>query len=212
MAIRKRTFRRKRRTYKKRTYKMARPMRALRPKSDVHMFKRWVDGGSIAGNVAYLPFLGSITFQLNQLPNVAEFTSLFDQYAITKVVTKFWLKQDPGAQAAASSTYPRLYYARDLDTGTVPGTLSQLREYSTCRVVAFNPNRPITLVARPNTLALTYTSAIASNYTPKWKQWLDVADPATPHYAWQYGIDDLTNTAYRVTVEHIFYFKCKNTR
>lgn len=183
-----------------------------RPRSDIHMFKRWADGGTITGNVAYAPYLSNFTYNLGSLPNVSEFTALFDQYMITKVVTKLWLKIDPSAQSAAASSYPRLYAVRDYDTSTTPGSLNELRQYARCRVVAFNPNRPITLVSKPNTLGLTYTSAVASNYTPKWNQWLDVGDTSTVHYAWLYGIDDLTNTNYRITIEHVYYFKCKNTR
>lgn len=182
------------------------------PRSDVHMFKRWTDGGVISGNVAYNPYLASFSYNLGALPNVSEFTTLFDQYMITKVITKMWLKIDPSAQTGTSASYPRLYVARDYDTSSTPGSLNELRQYARCRVLTFNPTRPIVLVSKPNTLALSYTSAVASNYTPKWKQWLDVSDTSTVHYGWLYAIDDLTNTNYKVTIEHTYYFKCKNTR
>lgn len=182
------------------------------PSADVHTFKRWTDGGVITGNAVNNPYLASFSFTLGALPNVSEFTNLFDQYMITKVVTKMWLKIDPSAQAAASAAFPKLYVARDFDTSTAPASLNDLRQYARCKVIGFNPNRPITLVSKPNTLALSYTSAIANNYTPKWNTWLDVGDPNTIHYGWLYAIDDLTNTNYRVTIDHTYYFKCKNTR
>lgn len=180
--------------------------------SDVHYFKRWTDGGTITGNAVNIPYLGNFSYALGNLPNASEFTNLFDQYMISKVVTKMWLKIDPGAQAAGTASYPRLYVTRDFDTSTNPASLNDLRQYGRCKVIAFNPNRPITLVSKPNILSLSYTSAVQSNYTPRWNQWIDVGDPATVHYAWLYAIDDLTNTNYRVTIEHTYYFKCKNTR
>lgn len=211
--------------YKKRAYKKrANPVRAMRLRtnrsrvpsskftSDVHYFKRWAVGPTITGAAGYLPYLDVFRYTFNQLPGSAEFVALFDHYSITKVVTKIWLKIDPSAQTAAAASYPKLYYARDFDDSTLPSSLDNLREHSNCKIKVLNPNRPVTLVSKPNVLALSYTSGVASNYTPKWKAWLDCADTATPHYAWKYAIDDLTNTNYKVNVEHCFYFKCKAAR
>lgn len=185
-------------------------------KSDVHYFKRWTSNvgftNPIVGNATYAPYLDVLSYGLNTLPAVSEFTTLFDHYMITKVVTKFYLKIDPGAQAAASASYPRLFYIRDTDDSTLAANLDELRQYGTCKVKVMNPNRPITLVCKPNILGLSYSTAVASNYTPKWGQWIDLGDTNTRYYGWKFAIDDLTNTNYRVTVENVYYFKCKNSR
>jgi len=180
--------------------------------SDIHFFKRWASDAQIVGNVAYAPYLNAFKYTLNQLPAASEFTNLFDQYMISKVVTKLFLKIDPSAQSATTASFPRLFYVRDTDDQAVPASLDELRQHATCRVKVMNPNYPVTLICKPNVLALSYTSSVASNYSPKWNQWIDLGDITTPHYGWKFVIDDLTNTNYRVTVEHTFYFKCKASR
>lgn len=209
--MRKRTYRRKRRMNKKRTTRKSVVPRQ-RFSSDIHYFKRIASDVTISGNVAYAPYLNVFRYSLNQLPNVSEYTNLFDRYMITKVVTKLYLKIDPSAQAAATASFPRLFYARDVDDSGVPASLDELRQHSTCKIKVMNPNYPVTLVSRPNLLQLAYTSGVASNYIPKWKQWIDLGDTGTPHYAWKFAIDDLTNTNYRVQIDHIFYFRCKDSR
>lgn len=180
--------------------------------SDVHYFKRMAGSTTIVGNIVNAPYLAVQTYDLNQVINPAEFTVLFDHYMITTVVTKMWLRIDPSAQAAASASYPKLYWARDTDDSTIPANLNELRQYSTCKVRVFHPNRPITIVTRPNLLALSYSSATTSNYTPVWNKWIDCGDTTTRHYGFKFGIDDLTNTNYRVDIEHIYYLKFKGGR
>lgn len=59
---------------------------------------------------------------------------------------------------------------------------------------------------------MLYQSAVSSNYKPVFKQWLDIGTASTPHYAIKCAIDDLTNTNYRVDVEGIVYFSCRQSR
>lgn len=56
-----------------------------------------------------------------------------------------------------------------------------------------------------------YEGAVTTAYNPRWKVWLDTNDPATPHFALKYAIENLP-TGYTVRVEHMFYFSCKNVR
>jgi hypothetical protein len=203
-----------------RTYRRSSGKKSVVPRNrfstDIHYFKRWTSSvgftNPIVGNAAYAPYLDVLAFGLNTLPNVSEFTTLFDHFMITKVVTKFYLKIDPSAQTAASASFPRLFYIRDTDDSTLASNLDELRQYGTCRVKVMTPNKPVTLVCKPNVLGLSYSTAVTNNYTPKWGQWIDLGDTATRHYGWKFAIDDLTNTNYRVNVENLYYFKCKNSR
>lgn len=181
--------------------------------SRVHSFKRMVTTPTvITGAAAYNPYLSSSTAWLGQLVNFSEFTQLYDQYRINYVVYKYYLKIDPSAQTAATASYPKLYWYRDLDDSNAPASLSEMRENARTRVAVMNPNRPVVIKYRPNTLAVLYTSAVASQYKPVYKQWMDVAQTGTPHYGHKIAIDDLTNVNYKVETEITYYFQCRNPR
>ena len=134
-------MRQKRKTYRK---KSSRPSmrkmnrsRALVPRnrfsSDIHYFKRWGQGNTWSGAVGLAPLLQAQTFNLNQIASVGDFQILFDQYSITKVVMRFFLKIDPSAQTAATASFPRLFYVVDRDTGTAPASIDELRQYGKCK-------------------------------------------------------------------------------
>lgn len=211
---RKRTF--KKRTFKKKTMSRTRPTRSLamrRPSSQVHSFKRMINNPtSWIGNAVYAPLTSSQTVSLAQLQNATDFSNLYDQYRINYVVYKFWLKIDPGAQSAAGASYPKFYWYRDYDDVNFPSNLNEMRENSKTKVVVMNPNRPITIAFKPNTLATIYSSAVASNYKPVFNQWLDMSITSTVHYGFKFCIDDLTNTNYKVDMETTYYFQCRQPR
>lgn len=186
--------------------------------SQVHTYKRMVAGGAgsgvltITGNAVYNPYVSNLVFDLNALVSSSEFTQLYDQYRILTAVTKFWLKIDPSAQSAANASYPKLYWYRDYDDSVNPSNLNEMRQNARCKVAVMHPNRPVTLVCKPNTLGLVYQSVLGTQTEPKWKQWLDCNVPSTPHYGFKYAIDDLTNTNYKVEIEITLYFQCRNSR
>lgn len=184
-------------------------------KVGLYNFKRWAQGNpnnfTLIGAAGFAPYQGALTFQLSDVANVSDFSNLFDHYRINKVVVRFWLRSDPGAQAAAGATYPKLYSVIDYDDS---GLLSQtqMREHPNCRIRAMNPNRPIVIAFTPATLQLTYLSAVASTFTPQFKKFVDMANTGVPHYGLKFNIDDLTNTNYRVDVETCYYISCKGVR
>lgn len=182
-------------------------------RNQVYYFRRMnANPGAYTGNVLHTPLLQGWSWNLGQLANVSEFSNLFDHYCITCIVVKFYLKIDPSSQTAATASYPKLYYCRDYDDSTAPGTLNELREHQHTQVRVMNPNRPVTIKLRPSTLAQTYRGVGTVSYTPQWKQWIDMAQTDVPHYGLKWGIDDLTNTNYRVDTETFIYFKCKGVR
>jgi hypothetical protein len=186
--------------------------RQVNIKKDVHYFKRSFIGATITGNVAYSPYTAGVFWTLGSLPNVSDFTNLFDRYMITYVKCFIHLKLDPSSQSATLATLPKLYYVRDYDDATTPSSINELREHSKCTYRVMNPNRPIVIGIKPATLALAYRSAVASTYSPKWKTWIDMATTDVPHYGLKLAIDDLTNTNYKVDFEYKIWFACKDTR
>lgn len=190
---------------------------ARRSRSNVglHHFRRYAQSVSgnytITGNAAFAPYQAAQVYALSHLATVTDFSNLFDQYRINKVVTKFWLRIDPSAQTAAAASYPKLYMAIDNDD-TALLSQQEMRERSNTRIKVLYPNRPVTVVFTPAVLSETYRSAVSTTYSPKWKQWIDMSATDCPHYALKFNIDDLTNTNYRVDVETIMYFSCRSVR
>lgn len=179
---------------------------------DVHYFRRNFNFGDLPGNAVHAPYLAANTFSFSQLPNVIEFTSLFDRYMITHVQLKFFLTIDPSAQAAASAVYPRMWWVRDYDDSIAPGSLDSLREHAKVSTKILTPNRPVIVNIKPAVLSETYRSALATTYSPKWRTWIDCGATDCPHYGLKYGIDNFTNTNYVLRVEGIMWFACKDTR
>lgn len=169
----------------------------------------WSTSGKIIGNAVNAPVVAVFSLAgLSNVINVSEFQNLFDQYRIEKCMLKFYLKVDPGAQAAASATIPRLYSYRDKDDQTVPTDLNEFKENQYCREQVMSLYRPCTLVCRPNVLQ---TITGGSNRPVK-APFLDIGTTTTPHYCWKVAIDDLTNTNYFVDVEATLWFTCKQSR
>lgn len=177
-----------------------------------HRFTRWYDSGVFTGNAIYAPLLQGASFSLSALPNVSEFANLFDQYKITHVQLRFHLDTDPGAQAAASAQYPKLYYATDYDDANAPASLDDLRQHARMQCRVLTPNRPIKVNIKPAVTTLVYRGPTTSSYVPKWRQFIDMAQTDVPHYGLKWGIDNLTNTNYKVRVEGRMWFTCKDVR
>lgn len=166
----------------------------------------------IAGNAVNAPWLGSYTVALSDVVNSSDFTNLYDQYRLDKLIIKFYLKFDPSSQSATTSNIPRLYWYRDLDDLTSPASLNEIRENGKCKTVPLTLYKPVTIVMKPNVLRVIYQSAVSSQYTPSFNQWLDMSTPTNQHYGLKFAIDDLTNTNYRVEVEGTLHFSCRQSR
>lgn len=195
----------------------ARAAMVRRPRSIasvVYPFKRMF--GSFPwqqGNVSYAPFVQPVTFALNQLPNVTEFSNLFDQYRINFLVYKFYLRIDPSAQTAATASFPKMYWYRDYDDSAAPSNLNEIRESGRSRVAVLRPDRPVTVKFKPNTLINVWNTGLTSaTQSPVWDAWVDVANVNTTHYGFKMAIDDFTNTNYRLDLEVFCYFQCKSVR
>lgn len=105
-----------------------------------HSFRRFAAEGKfvIMRSNANTPATYAMQFQLSDLPNYAEFTSLFDQYRIRTVVVKIKPKQTQGVLMPYDSTLqspsptlfvPNVWGAIDYDDSTATSP-EALKEYS----------------------------------------------------------------------------------
>lgn len=180
--------------------------------SYTHRFVRNFDSGTISGNALYAPYLSGASFSLSQVPNASEFTSLFDMYKLTYVILKFYLTIDPSAQTATTATFPRIWLAADYDDATAPSTLDDLRQHARVRDTVLTPNRPVIFKVRPAIASTIYQTGVSSTYGPRWNAWIDCQNSSTPWYGLKWGLDDFTNTNYRLKIEGKMYFACKDVR
>lgn len=178
----------------------------------IHSFKRLMSPATVTGNVAYAPYQSVTNVTLSGVTNSSDFVNLFDQYRIQYVVMKFWLRIDPSAQAAASASYPRMYWCRDKNSSTVLSQ-TEMRERGDTRIAVMNPNRPVVIKFKPNLLNQVLYSAVGtSSYEPVYNRWIDTSSAGTFYYGCLWNIDDLTNTNYKVDIETTLYIQCKNTK
>lgn len=193
---------RKTKSYAKKSTKMAKSVNLRR---DIHYFKRHVNYYTISSGGGYGHY-----FALNQLPNVSEFTSLFDQYQLVKVNLRFKLRIDPGA-GSTLGTYPTMLYRRDHDDANPPGSIDEMEQSNLTRHVVLHPNKWIKIGVKPSILQAGYTQTGVTATFPKYKTWIDVSYPDVKHYGLKTFVDILPTGQY-VDVYADFIFMCKDTR
>lgn len=94
-------------------------------------------------------FASAYDFQLNYLPNSAEYSALFDIYKIWKVEVQFHPKYNTSdfATGGAGFGLPTMYIAEDRNDSVAPGTVAELMEYHGC--IARRFDKPITYTCWP---------------------------------------------------------------
>lgn len=165
-------------------------------------------------------------FALSDMPNVAEFTTLFDQYKLNRVVFQIKMINVPSNTEFPNSNinnygnfYPTIWYAPDHDDN-VALTIAQLKEYEGVKHRVLQPNRELNISLSPTTLQQVYRSAVTTGYACNFKKpWLDMAQADIPHYGLKFaldfeGINLATNASqgFKFKVNVKYYFGCKNVR
>lgn len=129
-----------------------------------------------------IPF--SLKFELNQLVNYGEFTTIADQYkiqsALIKLESPYNVAQAPGGSA---TPLPYLEYIQDYDDNGVPNTLT-FREKMGIKTKFINASKPMfKLGVRPKLSMLAYQTGVSNGYTvPNRNPWINCSDDDVPHY------------------------------
>lgn len=190
---------------------------------NVHRYRRWAATDqrlSGTGGTGYAD-----TFSLDKLPSYTEFDTLYDRYKITTVIVKFQLISNPDANyfpgnnttANADNWYPKLWYYPDYDDNTAPTSLDEVKQNARAKHFVLKPNREFTVKVKPAVNIQTYRTETTTGYSPKWNQWIDIAQVNVPHYGLKYwidlnGITALSAQQMNVRVERLYYFVCKDVR
>lgn len=208
-----------------RRVKRARRLRKRVPRAvnrQMHMFKRTTRLTDITASITSLGVQNNVAtayqFNLNQLPNVSEFTTLFDQYKITGAKITFV----PGGSVSNITpisgqvlphSFGRVLSAIDYDDATAPPDENTMLQYQSLKIT--NPNATHTRWIKPKVLAAIYQSAIATSYESRNAPFIDVGNPSVPHYGLKVWINaPVSPVAASITynVYVTLYFACKNVR
>lgn len=187
-----------------------------------HMFKRWTNapGGvsALFNTNLFADNFFIFKFRLSDLPNYTEFTTLYDQYMITKVVLKFYHIRD---QALITNTAPAggtsggyILSVIDHDDDNTPANADELRQYANCKIV--NIGYDWSRVTVPAVLRQMYETSVATAYTPSFHQWISTTDPNTEHFGIKVCLhandaNAVTNSI-QYSVDAMYYIKCKNVK
>lgn len=130
------------------------------------------------------------TYQLSDVINVADFTSLYDQYKIISVIQFFKWSLDPTIADNIVNNPPVCHYFTDHDDSSTPSH-NELQERATTKSFVMRPNKLYKILIKPAVLQEVYKSSLTTGFVPKWGQFLDMVDNNTPHFGlkvgWSYG-------------------------
>jgi hypothetical protein len=136
--------------------------------------------------------------------NVAEFTTLFDQYRINYVVLKFMC----GTLETNSTDNATMTIACDYDDGNAPTNVSDLFQYDNCKIYSYG--KDINVKLKPRIAMAAYGGAFTS-YANAGGMWLDVASPAVEYYGVKACLTRCNaQCTYRIYAT--YYIELKSTR
>lgn len=149
----------------------------------------WVNGFSASSpdtfaNSNCIQFGVGCVFKLTDLANSAEFTSLFNEYRIDKIVFKITaLGQDAGDQGQV----PSAYVSWDPNDGTAPPSSESMQQRSSTRLVDFIAGQSQVVMGIPKAAQQLYTNGGIVSYgfqSNNKNLWIDCSSPSngTPHY------------------------------
>lgn len=175
------TYRRRRRYTRRPRRMMRRPRRTLpRRALKVHHFKRTFTLTPIASSTLANTFQG-YSFNLTQLPNFSEFTTLYDAYRFNKILVRFVPNANSADVGTATQQIPNFHSVIDYNDATTPATLNSLYEYSTWKMS--RGTRIHQRIWRPATLDSVDTGAGAvSSSNSQWRQWINTGNANVNHY------------------------------
>lgn len=223
MPYRRRYRRRRRAGRKRKNYRKRRPYKYAVTrwginKYNIHKFRRY--GRGTALDLPSNPTgqsLNAFTFNFQDITNYTELAAIYDQFRIDYITLKLtWspkVTNSANVNNPGQTIFPILWYAKDYDDATAPAGLSLLKERGNLRSFRLNPNREHKINLKPAVLGAMYQSAVATAYSPKWNQKIDMTNSATPHYGIKMCADYLPlQDLGEINIETVYHVTCFGTR
>lgn len=175
----------------------------------VHTFKRsvFVPNYITTSSIADTPF--KLLSTLADVPSFTDFTNLFDQFRISGISVRIIPRFTQALQSTGAPLPPgELFTCMDYD-GNGPTTLAGIQQYQNTKMTRGHVVHK--RFYKPAVLVAAYQSAIATSYVPKWNQFIDTADSATPHYG-LYGMVANNGAVVDYDLQATYYIQCKNVK
>lgn len=131
---------------------------------------------------------GLLQFELRYLPDFAEFTALYDQYRVDKLVFKFIPSANTNVSGLLVEQLLPYVTAIDFDGGSVGLTLAQLISYESAQFTSPYEKKTITVQPRAELLTLDGAAATVSASMAPSTSWWDCSNTAVSFFGVRYGI------------------------
>lgn len=195
-----------------------RAMKAIVPtkrKPTTYSFKRKVYyENAFAVSAGGAQYAQAWQFQFGLLPNASDFTNLYDQYCIKKIVWKVIPKitqNEINSGSANNNDLPNIHSVLDYDDETAPTSIAQLCEYQNHKMTRGNMIHTRVIVPKVE-LATNTSGGVTSINLPKSYQWIDCDVTNINHRGIKVVIPPPLTAGTQLTydVQVTYYFSCKN--
>lgn len=188
--------------------------RSMQNGNAIHVKLTMVD--KVITNDNVIENVGAVSYRLQDLTNYANYTVIWDQYRINKIVirarpirtTQVVAQVEDTSNPTGVTNIPSFCIAKDFDDANSPASFAQLcaRTFSKRRLATQKMNYKFT----PATLETVY-APVVSAYSPKYKTWLDCAYTSVPHYGIKYAMEVAAPAGiYGVELQTDVYVSFKN--
>lgn len=184
--------------------------RRFRRRARIHYFKRSLYLSTISTSSS-ADVVGAVQFSLDTLADYTEFTNLFDQYAITKVVVKFIrIAQAPTYGGNSVDYSGAALFCVDTTDFSTPTQSKELLENETCRIQPHGQN--FKMVIRPQGQIAAYNGSGFGAYKAAAPgSWCDTRSPDIKHWGFKYFLPIHSGSVVLPGWQMwcTYYFKCK---
>lgn len=153
-------------------------------------------------------YCGGTLFATLTMPNLTEFTTLYDQYRIDWIECDFMFSNNMSNITSPALVLPVCYLCKDYDDSNDAG-VTDIQQYATQRVWQWGQqqgkNGIYKVRVKPNVDTVVFQSAVLSGYGRGKPQFLDTSSGQVPHYGIKLAVDPIFIPA---TSTPLGYFTC----
>lgn len=186
-------------------------LKAIRriPRPNTYSFKRSIFYENLFIVSTGTPLGYAFQQKLDQLPGYTDFTNLYDQYMIKKIVIKLIPKitqHNLATTTTGNSDLPQVHSVVDYDDATTPTSVNQLVEYQSHKMTRGNQVHTRVIVPK---VELNADSAVSA---PKAYQWLDCDSASINHRGIKVWFNAPQSAGVSVYYDMLVkvYFSCRN--
>lgn len=182
--------------------------------NSVYFFKRHVRLAAVTLSNAAIT-TGGFSFQLDEVPNYAEFTALFDQYKIAAVaVTCYFNSNNIQVQSAVPFNACRWISVIDYNSSGTFAGLDDAREFQTAEIGAYPDwKAKHTRYIKPRIRTVVEDNSASLVAGGNRTGWIDTTVANIPHYGYRYIFEQLTSPyTGNVEFEAVYYMQFKQVK